>query len=229
MNNFLVVYADSAVLEPFMKKFPFDVECSNQLSKTHSTGSARYLSSKSLSCKLDHCEELRSLRFHKGQICETSVITINVIYKEKRVQYNQYVQSKESSVQYTFSSVHPSFLPPELCYLKQRKTILAACSRQSVLVPCSWFQSLTSDQQQIVQISIVQATRAEPSSPVAVSCSGRACRILSVQLLRCLDDELVRCSAVVSKLGANGPSHSSPIPSLNSGWQSQLGNGSCTL
>ena len=57
----------------------------------------------------------------------------------------------------------------------------------------------------------------------AVSCSGGACRIRpSGRCDACMMNS--SRSAVVPKLGANGPSHSSPIPSLNSGGQSQLGN-----
>ena len=55
-------------------------------------------------------------------------------------------------------------------------------------------------------------------APVAVSCSGGACRIYPSS---CCDACMMNSSysAAVSKLGANGPS---PFPSLNSGGQSQL-------
>ena len=66
------------------------------------------------------------------------------------------------------------------------------------------------------------------SAQVAVSFSGGACRIFPSSCCdACMMDS--SCSAVVSKLGPNWSSHSSPIPSLNSGGQSQLGNRSCIL
>ena len=121
------------------------------MSKTHSNGSARYLSTKSLSCKLDRCEEFRSLRFHKGQIF--------IIIDEWE----------------------GPFAPS--------------------------FETAAEQDEFIIQAYITGASWIYPSG-----CCD-ACMMNS------------SCSAAVSKLGANGPSHSSPIPSLNSGGQSQLGNG----